>query len=116
MVIGNAAVCLPCFLEFPPWCFIMPVRLCTLVVASIEDSLECVSELTGGWSVCCCSLDSLADIVAADATGWGRNIPGKTSRSLLGSIKPPLFCCSLCMVSNFCLLMFSESDSSSLSL
>lgn len=105
---GNAAGCFTCFLEFPALCFLMLERLCTLVFGRVEEPLECVSGVPVG-SVCGCSADSLAEVLAADAAVCWRNIPGTTTRFFFGSIKPLFSCCSLNMASKFCLLTFSES-------
>jgi hypothetical protein len=111
-VLGDAAGCFTCFLEFHALCFLLPVRVCAPMFGRVVEPLECVSGAPVG-SVCGCSADSLAKVLAADAAVWGRNIPGTTTRFFLGSIKPLLSCCSLNMASNFCLLTFSESDSRS---
>lgn len=58
-----------------------------------------------------CSVTSLVDVgVGVDLIGWGRNIPGKTTMFLRGSIKPLFSSCNFRMVSNLSLLMFSASE------
>lgn len=110
-VLGDAADCFTCFLEFHALCFLMPVRLCTLVSKRVEEPLECASGVPVA-SVCGCSAESLAEVLAAESV-CRRNIPGTTTRFFLGSIKPLFSCCSLNIASNFSLLTSSESDSRS---
>jgi hypothetical protein len=111
-VLGDAAGCFTCFLEFHDLYFLVPVRLCAPVFGRVEEPLECVSGVPMG-SVCGCSANSWAEVLAADASVCRRNIPGTTTRFCLGSIKPLFSCCSLNIASNFSLLTSSESDSRS---
>lgn len=57
-----------------------------------------------------CSVVPAVDAEADEVIDWGRNIPGRTTKSFRGLINPFISSCIFDMTLNFCLLMFSESQ------